>query len=100
MGVRRSQHVAERRAGKHHVGDITAAAFDEPRVFKTRNRLTDGKFTHCILAFRPPPIGGGNAALGPNDIKLPGGRPGIGEAARSYIVLRSPSIGGESALGC
>ncbi len=28
MGVRRAQHVAVRRAGKHHVGDITAAALD------------------------------------------------------------------------
>ena len=58
--VRRAQHVAEGHSGKHHVGDVAAAALDEPGVLEPRNRLTDGEFTHCILAFRPPPARKGN----------------------------------------
>ena len=46
MGVRRAQHVAERHAGKHHVGDIAAAALDQPRILEPRYRLADREFTH------------------------------------------------------
>ena len=52
MGMRRAQHIAERHAGKHHVGDIAAAAFDQPRVLETGNRLADRKFTHLPPAVR------------------------------------------------
>ena len=47
VGMRRAQHVAERHAGKHHVGDVAAAALDEPWVLETRHRLADGEFAHC-----------------------------------------------------
>ena len=57
MGMRRAQHIAERHAGKRHVGDIAAAALEQPRVLEPRNRLTNREFTHCILAFRRDPRG-------------------------------------------
>ena len=44
--MRRAQHVAERHAGKRHVGDVAAAALDEAGILEARHRLTYGEFTH------------------------------------------------------
>ena len=49
VGVRRTQHVAERHAGQRHVADVAAAALEQPRVLETGHALTDREFTHCIL---------------------------------------------------
>jgi len=46
MGMRRAQHIAEGHSGKHHVGDIAAMAFDQPRVFEARDGLANSEFTH------------------------------------------------------
>ena len=46
MGMRRAQHVAVRRSGKRHIGDVAAAALDQPRILEPRNRLADREFTH------------------------------------------------------
>ncbi len=70
-----------RRAGKHHVGDITAAALDQSRIFEARDRLADSEFTHCILIHR-------HARLT------------AGHRAQAYIDLAGPSIGPDSALRC
>ncbi len=54
MGMRRAQHEAVRHAGKRHVGDIAAMAFDQPRILEAGNGLADRVFTH-----RSPHIPGG-----------------------------------------
>ena len=53
MGVRRTQHIAMSHAREHHVGDVATAAFDEPWILESRNRLTYGKLTHDIPRIPP-----------------------------------------------
>src|SRR5712671_4404351 len=48
MGVRRAQHVAERRAGQHDVAHIAAAAPEQARILEPGHALADREFTHGI----------------------------------------------------
>jgi hypothetical protein len=46
VGVRGAQHAGVGHAGQHHVGDIAAAAAQQPRILEAGHRLTDREFTH------------------------------------------------------
>ena len=49
MGVRRTQHMAERHAGQRDVAHITPFAPDQPRILEARNALPDTEFTHSTF---------------------------------------------------
>ncbi len=91
MGVRRAQHIAMRRAGKHHVGDIAAAALDQSRIFEARDRLADGEFTHCILIHRHARLTAGHGHKGLHRLGMPFNRARFG--ATLPFMTEQPQTG-------